>query len=769
MEGHVDGWDGGHLRGWAWEPEDPAAALVIEIVSEAGEIVADTSANIFRGDLANAGKRHGACSYFVAVPPAVAGPVHVFARLGDAVWELAGSPIDRPNHAPVQAFDNRLSDGTGLEGYLDEVGPHHLRGWIHDGTVLGPAIDLEVIEEGRCIARGRADRWREDLEDFRQGNGRVGYRIALPPELYDGEAHRLMLRRADTQADLLATPATIRLDGPAPVPQPRPEIRRPPADRPIDLSIVVNFYNMRREAERTLHSLSRAFQRDVEDIAYEVICIDNGSSPPLDQDFVESFGPEFRLLRPADPQSSPVFVLNEGAALARGHWLAMMIDGAHLLSPGALTEAVAALRSEENAIVALRQWFVGGDQRWFSTVGYGGTYEDILFSRIEWPDCGYDIFDISAPVVESASHWFDGMSETNCLFIKAEAYRAIGGFDEAFSMPGGGFANLDLFVRAARAPGAVPIALIGEASFHQYHGGTTTNVSDAEKDIRVRNYVKSFEALRGRSFAHLDTLDIRLRGQIRTKDALVGRRPPVDRTRLGLTGHIKPAGLIASFDPGMRSLARAAYVEADLHERTTWAGQGTGVAPADLVEIQQMLWSARPDVLICKNVAAGLVGFVASILPALGLASTEILWITAECCEVPSPLVRRIVGDAMDGATLAAVEDEMAASERCCVLFQPRDDELMPLDAIRRYARFVSAGEYLVVLGGAFGQPDIGYSNRWTARAIEWFLRGEPYFERDHTLNAHLISTCPSGFLRRIPNVHIDLGYDPALDDLEGL
>ncbi len=769
MEGHVDGWDAGYLRGWAWSPDTPEEVVTVDILSETGEVLASTIANIFRGDLANAGKRHGSCSFFVAVPGSGRGQVRIFARLGDERSELAGSPLDRPIDAPTSTFDNRLSDNTALEGYLDEVGPHHLRGWVHDGSFLGPAINLEVIENGRCIARGRADLWREDLEDFRQGNGRAGYRIALPPELYDGEPHKLMLRRGDTQADLLAAPAVMLLEGEAPAPDPLPEIVRPSADRPIDLSIVVNFYNMRREAERTLFSMSRAFQRDLDTIAYEVICIDNGSDPPLDEALVNSFGPEFRLVRPSIAHSSPVFALNEGAGLARGRWLAMMIDGAHLLSPGALAEAVAALRSEDNAVVGLRQWFVGGDQRWLSTVGYGGAYEDILFARIGWPDCGYDIFDISAPVVESASHWFDGMSETNCLFLSADLYRTIGGFDEAFSMAGGGFANLDLFVRAARSPGAVPIALIGEASFHQYHGGTTTNVSDDEKDVRVRDYAKKFEAMRGSPFEHLDTLDIRVRGQIRSKYSLVGRRPSVDRTRLGLTSYIKPAGLISAFDRGMRSLGRAAYVEAGLQERTVWAGSGTGLAPADLIEIQQMLFSVRPEVLICKDVEAGLVAYVASILPILQLGSTKIVWVHAEEAEIVSPQVEQIVGDSLVGSIFAAIEETIGAKETCCVLFQPRDDEPLPIESIRRYSHLVSAGAYICVLGGAFGQPDIGYSSRRTERAIEHFLRSEPFFQQDHTYNAHLITTCPSGFLRRIPNVHIDLGYNPALDDLEGM
>ena len=70
-----------------------------------------------------------------------------------------------------------------------------------------------------------------------------------------------------------------------------------PADA-IDLTVVVVFYNMRREAARTLHSLSRAYQEGIDDLDYEVIVVENGSDADqrLGEEFVRSFGPEFRYL-----------------------------------------------------------------------------------------------------------------------------------------------------------------------------------------------------------------------------------------------------------------------------------------------------------------------------------------------------------------------------------------------------------------------------------------------------------------------------------------
>ena len=103
------------------------------------------------------------------------------------------------------------------------------------------------------------------------------------------------------------------------------------------LSVVVVFYDMRREAERTLHSLSRAYQQEIDDLDYEVIVVENGSSDEqrLGEDFVRGFGPEFRYLDlGSDATPSPAYALNRGIAISRGESLALMIDGAHVLTPG---------------------------------------------------------------------------------------------------------------------------------------------------------------------------------------------------------------------------------------------------------------------------------------------------------------------------------------------------------------------------------------------------------------------------------------------------
>ena len=130
-------------------------------------------------------------------------------------------------------------------------------------------------------------------------------------------------------------------------------------------------------------------------------------------------------------------------------------------------------------MVATQQWYVGpGQQNESMLHGYDQKYEDRLFESIRWPSDGYRLFDIGHFIGER--DWFDGLWESNCMFVPRKILEQIGGMDESFTMPGGEYANLDLYERVASAPDVVLVSLLGEGSFHQLHGGTTTNEEDVD-------------------------------------------------------------------------------------------------------------------------------------------------------------------------------------------------------------------------------------------------------------------------------------------------
>src|SRR5262245_18402870 len=77
----------------------------------------------------------------------------------------------------------------------------------------------------------------------------------------------------------------------------------------------------------------------------------------------------------------------------------------------------------------------------------------------------------------------------------------VGGFDESYSMPGGGFANPEFYERMTSDPKVTVVSRLGEGSFHQVHGGVTTNQPDPdERRRRVFGYGEHYAETKGRHF-----------------------------------------------------------------------------------------------------------------------------------------------------------------------------------------------------------------------------------------------------------------------------
>lgn len=770
VEGWVDGCSQGIVRGWARQPGAPRTPVTVEILVE-DIVVGRGVARLRRADLESAGK--GDCGFEIAIEfGRLAQPrVTAIVRAQDGTT-LTGSPaaIDltelAARHAalgdrPLATLPVALTGPVG--GYLDAFGPGGIAGWIYDPVAPSPPVIFEIWEAGRRLSTVTADRWRVDLEEMRQGDGRWGFDAALPPGLFDGRPHEIDLRLAATGRSVLAEPLLLHLpksDGPVPLSptQPKRDVEAAastwtrPLDRPVAtvplFTIIVNFYNMQREAARTLTSLSRAYQRGIGALGYEVLCIDNGSDPPLEPDWIAGFGPEFRLIRPQHVRPSPCAAINEAARAAKGRYVAVMIDGAYVLTPGVLRAAWDAIDERPGSIVALRQWFVGGDQRWLAQIGYGGRQEDMLFDKIAWPSEGYDLFKIGSPVRESPNNWFDGMIETNCLFLPAELYRAIGGMHEGFAVAGAGYGNLDLFKRAAEAVGEPVVALLGEASFHQFHGGTTTNVPDDEMARRVRGYDQDYFQIAGKPFEGVPLTDLHLRGQFRTLRGTGSRQRPLSPARLGLTERVRSGSLPLHFDEAAADYLQSVYVECSLHRTTRWQGHSLSIAPADVLNIQDIIHGTRPGRIIAVNAEHGLLMLLESLLRLLHLDGARIVSIGDAAADLP-PGIERIAGDPLASEVLAATEAALGTEERVLVLYTPRAGEHFPIETLRAYANFVSCRSYLIFIGSVFGQPWLGYSRNWFQKAIR-ILVSEAPFAIDFSREQQLITTCPQGYLQRI-------------------
>ncbi|GIU87284.1 MAG: hypothetical protein KatS3mg009_1799 [Acidimicrobiia bacterium] len=559
------------------------------------------------------------------------------------------------------------------------------------------------------------------------------------------DAHGICWRKGDGRTGRPATPAPAAgLHAPlAP--------RRAPT---LDLSVVVVFYNMRREAQRTLHSLSRAYQRDIEHRTYEVIVVENGSRDDqrLGDEFVTSFGPEFRYLDLGpDARPSPAHALNRGIEVSRGAAVALMIDGAHVLSPGVLRYGLLALEAYAPAVVATQPWYLGpGQQSETMTSGYDQAYEDRLLERIGWPDDGYRLFEIGH--FASDRDWFDGMWESNCIFVPRAVLEQVGGFDESFSMAGGGYANLEFYERVGATPGVTLATILGEASFHQVHGGTTTNQADPdERRRRIAGYADHYRELRGRPF----------RGPGRAIHYVGFMHPAARRTkarRLASPGVFDAGapdteGLPAQPVPVPEDL-RVAFTDAFWRglawQTTTWLGRVVGRPPADLFVYQELIAQTRPDWVIETGTGTGgRAHFLATVCDLLGHG--RVVTIGRGGSPPEHPRLVHVARDPLGPHTLDEVRRIVGEVPNALVVIGTRANNTQTLRQFERYAPFVPVGSYVVVedtiVNGHPVWPGFGPG---PAEAIKAIMNTRGDFAPDPGCERYGLTFNPGGFLKRI-------------------
>jgi hypothetical protein len=265
----------------------------------------------------------------------------------------------------------------------------------------------------------------------------------------------------------------------------------------IAMSVVVVGYDMAREIPRTVQTLSAAMQHGIAQADYEILLVDNGSNVPFDEQLCRRLAPNLRVIRVPAPGPSPVRAINVGLAQARGELIGVCIDGARMASPGLLAGARAAARTHPRAVVGTLACHLGPDVQHRSVAkGYNQQIEDALLASSGWQSDGYRLFDISVFAGSSRDGWFVVPAETNALFLRRELWSELGGYDDAFVGPGGGLANLDTWARACALPQSQVVLLLGEATFHQVHGGIATNSPTSKWDLFHEEFVR----VRGRPY-----------------------------------------------------------------------------------------------------------------------------------------------------------------------------------------------------------------------------------------------------------------------------
>ena len=242
------------------------------------------------------------------------------------------------------------------------------------------------------------------------------------------------------------------------------------------LSIVIVYFNIPLQFSRSLFSLLPPFQKHITSDEIEIIVVDNGSSVSFDLSNFKTPAGNVKIIHISSPQVSPVKAINTGLNASCGKYIGVMIDGARIASPSLLIQALRALQIHERAIVGSKGRYLGPKlQRESIEEGYDQEIESKLLESIDWQNNGYDLFKISVFDESSGESFLDPICESNSIFMPRNLWHELNGYSLEFKSPGGGFVNPDTWRRACSLPNVLPVILIGEATFHQVHGGIATN------------------------------------------------------------------------------------------------------------------------------------------------------------------------------------------------------------------------------------------------------------------------------------------------------
>jgi cephalosporin hydroxylase len=227
--------------------------------------------------------------------------------------------------------------------------------------------------------------------------------------------------------------------------------------------------------------------------------------------------------------------------------------------------------------------------------------------------------------------------------------------------------------------------------------------------------------------------------------------------------NIKALGADASLRQRSLEFLRAAHKHRYSYN-FTWLGRPIIQYPADVLALQEVIWSTRPDLIVETGVAHG--GSLVLHASILELLRGRGLVVGIDVALRPHnrraieehPLSHRIVlveGSSTDAAVLDTVREAARGAGRVMVMLDSMHTHDHVLREMELYGPLVTPGCYLVVqdtviedMPGAFPGRPWGPGNN-PRTAVQEFLKRTDRFVVDEEIGSKLlVSGAPDGYLR---------------------
>lgn len=203
----------------------------------------------------------------------------------------------------------------------------------------------------------------------------------------------------------------------------------------------------------------------------------------------------------------------------------------------------------------------------------------------------------------------------------------------------------------------------------------------------------------------------------------------------------------------------------------SWMGRPVIQHPEDMIRLQEVLYTVKPDVVIETGVAhGGSLVYTASLMKAMGKGRVvgvdiEIRKHNRQAIENHelSPLIKLVEGNSVAADIVAAATKDIRPTDTVLIILDSNHSKEHVLAELKAYYPYVTVGSYIVATDGLMqdlydvprGQPDWREDN--PVKAAEAFVLEHPEFVieqptwpfNESTLNKN-ITGWPSAWLRRL-------------------
>ena len=205
FQGFHDGAGCNTIEGWAWDPNNPNATVIVDIL-DGTTLIGSAPANMYREDLLNAlgSPNHG---FSFLTPPALknGAPHFITVRFSGTNTLLANTG------RPVQC-----SEAPSFFGRHDGQGCNAIEGWAWDANDPNGTVNADIYDGTTLIGTVAATLYRQDLADA-VSSPYHGFIFKTPASLKDGQPHTITIKFGGTNTNLpLNTPRTTSCISSAP-------------------------------------------------------------------------------------------------------------------------------------------------------------------------------------------------------------------------------------------------------------------------------------------------------------------------------------------------------------------------------------------------------------------------------------------------------------------------------------------------------------------------------------------------------------------------